>query len=35
VRGGFERWLDTANFDAAGRQRRSLVACRADQGSAP
>jgi RimJ/RimL family protein N-acetyltransferase len=35
VRGGFERWLDTENFDAAGRQRRSLVACRADQGSEP
>jgi RimJ/RimL family protein N-acetyltransferase len=24
----FERWLDPANFDAAGRQKRSLSACR-------
>jgi RimJ/RimL family protein N-acetyltransferase len=33
VRVGFERWLDTGNFDVAGRQRRSLAACRADQDS--
>jgi RimJ/RimL family protein N-acetyltransferase len=28
VRTGFERWLDPANFDAGGRQRRSLRAAR-------
>ncbi len=28
VRAGFERWLDPSNFDAAGRQRRSLAQCR-------
>ena len=28
LRQGFERWLDPANFDAAGRQRRSLRECR-------
>ena len=27
-RAAFERWLDPANFDAAGRQRRSLADCR-------
>jgi RimJ/RimL family protein N-acetyltransferase len=30
VRNGFERWLDPANFDADGRQRRSLRALRDD-----
>jgi RimJ/RimL family protein N-acetyltransferase len=29
---GFERWLDAGNFDAAGRQRRTLGECRADLG---
>ncbi|HVB66409.1 MAG TPA: GNAT family protein [Acetobacteraceae bacterium] len=29
VRAGFERWLAADNFDPAGRQRRSLTACRA------
>jgi RimJ/RimL family protein N-acetyltransferase len=29
VRAGFERWLDAANFDAQGRQRRGLAECRA------
>jgi RimJ/RimL family protein N-acetyltransferase len=28
VRSGFERWLDAANFDSAGRQRRTLAQCR-------
>ena len=28
VRAGFERWLDAGNFDAAGRQRRTLADCR-------
>ncbi len=28
IRAGFEAWLDPANFDAEGRQRRSLEACR-------
>lgn len=27
-RAAFEQWLDPANFDAAGRQRTSLAACR-------
>jgi steroid delta-isomerase-like uncharacterized protein len=27
---GFERWLEPANFDADGRQRRSLAECRGD-----
>lgn len=27
-RAAFEQWLDPANFDAGGRQRRSLAACR-------
>jgi RimJ/RimL family protein N-acetyltransferase len=27
LRSAFERWLDPANFDPAGRQRRSLAAC--------
>jgi RimJ/RimL family protein N-acetyltransferase len=30
VRSGFERWLAPGNFDASGRQRRTLEACRAD-----
>ena len=29
---GYARWLDPANFDAAGQQRRSLTACFADGG---
>lgn len=29
VKAGFEAWLDPANFDAEGRQRRSLADCRA------
>ncbi len=29
ARAGFERWLDPSNFDAQGRQRMSLAACRA------
>jgi RimJ/RimL family protein N-acetyltransferase len=29
VRAGFERWLDPANFDRDGRQRRTLADCRA------
>ena len=29
VREGFARWLAADNFDAAGRQRRGLAACRA------
>lgn len=28
IRAGFEAWLDPANFDANGRQRRSLQDCR-------
>jgi len=28
IRTAFERWLDPDNFDAAGRQRRGLVAIR-------
>jgi len=28
LRGAFERWLDPANFDAAGQQRRSLASFR-------
>jgi hypothetical protein len=28
VRGAFERWLDAANFDADGRQRRTLAELR-------
>jgi RimJ/RimL family protein N-acetyltransferase len=28
LRGAFERWLDPANFDAAGRQRQSLARLR-------
>ncbi len=28
IRAGFEAWLDPANFDAEGQQRRSLEACR-------
>jgi RimJ/RimL family protein N-acetyltransferase len=28
LRGAFERWLDPANFDAAGRQRQSLASFR-------
>ncbi len=28
LRAAFGAWLDPANFDAAGRQKRSLVACR-------
>jgi RimJ/RimL family protein N-acetyltransferase len=28
LRAAFERWLDPANFDAEGRQRRSLASCR-------
>lgn len=27
IRAGFDAWLDPANFDAAGRQKRSLAAC--------
>lgn len=29
ARAGFERWLDPSNFNAQGRQRMSLAACRA------
>jgi RimJ/RimL family protein N-acetyltransferase len=29
-RAGFERWLELGNFDAEGRQRRTLEACRAE-----
>ena len=32
VRVGFERWLDARNFDATGRQRRTLADCRTDLG---
>jgi RimJ/RimL family protein N-acetyltransferase len=32
ARVGFERWLDAGNFDAAGRQRRTLAECRSDPG---
>jgi len=28
IRAGFERWLDPANFDADGHQRRRLAECR-------
>jgi hypothetical protein len=28
VRAGFEAWLDPANFDADGRQRRTLESAR-------
>ncbi|KAF0229458.1 MAG: N-acetyltransferase [Beijerinckiaceae bacterium] len=28
IRAGFERWLDPANFDADGRQKRQLEQCR-------
>jgi RimJ/RimL family protein N-acetyltransferase len=31
LQAGFERWLDPLNFDAAGRQRRSLTDCRASR----
>jgi RimJ/RimL family protein N-acetyltransferase len=31
IRAGFQRWLDPANFDASGGQRRSLAACRDDR----
>lgn len=31
VKEGFEAWLDPANFDGAGRQRRSLASIRAAQ----
>jgi len=34
VREGFERWLDPANFDAAGSQRRDLADCRRREGGA-
>jgi RimJ/RimL family protein N-acetyltransferase len=34
VRAAFERWLDPANFDAAGRQRTSLSALMPDRPSA-
>jgi hypothetical protein len=27
LKAGFERWLDPANFDPAGRQRESLSDC--------
>ncbi len=30
IRAAFEQWLDPANFDAAGQQRRSLAEIRAD-----
>jgi RimJ/RimL family protein N-acetyltransferase len=30
LRAAFERWLDPANFDAAGQQRRSLASLRSD-----
>ena len=30
LRAGFERWLDAANFDARGHQRRSLRDCRSE-----
>ena len=33
VRAGFLAWLDPENFDAEGRQRRSLQACRANPAS--
>ena len=29
IRAAFEAWLDPANFDAAGKQRRALAAIRA------
>lgn len=32
IRSGFERWLDPANFDAAGRQRNRLEAAAAGRG---
>jgi RimJ/RimL family protein N-acetyltransferase len=32
VRAGFEAWLDPANFDAEGRQRRGLAELRAAAG---
>jgi RimJ/RimL family protein N-acetyltransferase len=32
LRTAFERWLDPANFDAGGRQRRSLVSLRPSPG---
>ena len=35
VRAGFEAWLAPANFDEAGRQRRSLSACRAAPEGSP
>ncbi|HET9694557.1 MAG TPA: GNAT family protein [Steroidobacteraceae bacterium] len=31
IRRGFERWLDPGNFDAAGRQRRTLLDWRNDR----
>jgi hypothetical protein len=27
LKDGFERWLDPANFDAQGRQKRNLASC--------
>lgn len=33
LRHGFEQWLAPENFDADGRQRRSLAACRAAAGT--
>lgn len=35
VRAGFERWLDPANFDADGRQRRRLAELRASTAREP
>ena len=32
LRGAFERWLEPANFDAEGRQRRSLASLRSSAG---
>jgi RimJ/RimL family protein N-acetyltransferase len=32
LRAAFERWLDPANFDAAGQQRRSLASFRSSEG---
>jgi RimJ/RimL family protein N-acetyltransferase len=32
LRGAFERWLDPANFDAAGQQRRGLASLRSSEG---
>jgi hypothetical protein len=35
LQAGYEVWLDPANFDASGQQRRTLQACCADPAARP